>query len=225
MLQATDAFTLACRHDDFSDWHQGRRCYAVWAIAADTPVLTAAVDGLKAQLAPWLLPGYRRQPHITVALGGFPAPARQRADDYSPACLAAQVAALERAAPPPFSLELGPCATFASAPYLAVGGDGPSLLQLRQALLDSHPERDDFPYTPHLTLGLYDDTYPLAPMQARLQGLAPGPGLVLPVHHLDLMTYAADTIGGPLHTAARFDLQQRRLEAEPQALAGLFTQL
>ncbi|HJW03453.1 MAG TPA: 2'-5' RNA ligase family protein [Azospira sp.] len=225
MPPPSEAFTLACRHGDFSDWHRGRRRYGVWAIAADTPAITATVDNLQARLAPWLLPDYRRQPHITVALGGFPAITRGWADDYSATCFATQVATLEQRAPAPLTLELGPCNTFTSAPYLSVGGDTNELLQLRQALLDSHPEADSSAYTPHLTLGLYGGTYPLPSMRAHLNELSPRQNQVLEVRYLALMTYAAATIGGPLETVARFDLQQRRLEADPTVLDALFTQL
>lgn len=218
-----DTHTLACSHGDFSHWHRGRRRYGVWAIAADTPPVAAWVARLKADLGPWLLHGYSRQPHITVAVGGFPGPKRQEADDYSAAGFSAQHTALLEQAPPPFTLELGALATFSSAPYLQVGGDTGSLGRLRQALVGAHPEPDPGPYTPHLTLGLYGGPYPLPAMRARLAALSTGPGLTLEVRQLALMTYAAAVIGGPLETVARFDLESRCLEADSGVLERLFS--
>ncbi len=154
MQQATDAFTLACRHDDFSDWHQGRRRYAVWAIAADTPALTAAVDGLKAQLAPWLLPGYRRQPHVTLRLCGFPAAVPRGTDDYPAATLERQIAALQANAPAPFTLAIGRPDSFASAAYLSVDDRAGGIHAARAALAGADCAADGFAYAPHVTCGL-----------------------------------------------------------------------
>ncbi|WP_368736564.1 2'-5' RNA ligase family protein, partial [Zoogloea oryzae] len=107
--------TLRNERRDFPEWHLGRPHYALWAVDVDLPDVRHAVAGADAHLAGLLLDGYRRQPHITLALCGFPTADPQHPDDYSPARLAAQVAALAAGAPAPFSLTLGALASFSSA--------------------------------------------------------------------------------------------------------------
>lgn len=203
---ATTALTLPSQQRDFTEWRKNRRHYAVWAVDADRPAVGAASEALARVLAPYLLADYRRQPHVTVQLCGFPGTTRQHADDYTPACLERQIAALTAARVAPFTVHLTAPASFTSAPYLAVHDPAGHLARLRQALGGPAQEAEHFVYVPHLTLGLYRDAFPLAEVLADMARAAPAQPLALTVSHLSLMTYEAAIIGGPLRTAGRFDL-------------------
>ena len=204
MAEAHPLLTLASRHGDFADWHRGRRRYAIWALdIARQPVL-AAVARLQGRLADFLLPGYGRQPHVTLHLCGFPSREEGQADAFTLADLERQVAALAAAAPPPFAMTLGGPATFTSAAYLAVTDGEGGIARLRQALGGGGAAEGGFPYVPHATVGLYRSSFPVAAVLA-----AAGDGfadIVLPIDRLHLMTYETATIGGPLASAGAFDL-------------------
>lgn len=216
---APTVLTLPSQHRDFTEWRKDRRHYAVWAVDADIPPVRLACAPLAEALAPYRLAGYRRQPHVTVQLCGFPRATGQWADDYTPADLARQVAALGAAGVSPFTLHLAAPASFTSAPYLTVHDPGGHLARLRQAL-DGPAHEADFAYVPHLTLGLYRDTFPLAEVLADMARAAPAQPLALTVRHLALMTYEAATIGGPLTTVGRFDLEKAAYCGDPACFSA-----
>ena len=222
--EPTAAHTLAAHHGDYRDWHRGRPAYALWAIDADTPAIQAQVGRLQAELAPLLLPGYVRQPHITLTICGFPCAGNAVVDDDFPRQqLDSQLAALSALQSRPFTLHLGAADTFLAAPYLAVDDPLAQVARLRQGLAAHHAEPGHNPdYRPHLTLGLYAAPHPLADIQARLAALPTRP-LTLEVRHLSLMHYQPAAIGGRLTEAARFHLDDGRFcETTPGALDRLF---
>jgi len=222
--ERTAAHTLAAHHGDYRDWHRGRPAYALWAIDADTPAIQAQVARLQAELAPLLLPGYVRQPHITLTVCGFPCPGEALQDDDFPRQqLEAQLAALSALRASPFTLHLGAADTFLAAPYLAVDDPHAQVARLRQSLAAHHAEPGHNPdYRPHVTLGLYAASHPLTDIQARLAALPAHP-IPLEVRHLSLMHYQPGAIGGRLTEAARFHLDDGGFrETVPGALARLF---
>ncbi len=64
--------TLPNVRRDFPEWHRGRPRYALWALDVDIPAVRHAVAAAETHLAGRLLAGYRRQPHVTLGLCGFP---------------------------------------------------------------------------------------------------------------------------------------------------------
>lgn len=223
MPDTAPEFTIASEHRDFVEWRRERTHYAVWAIAADTPALQAASTAVRERLSGHLLAGYRRQPHVTLHLCGFPAAVGRRADDFPAAALHAQIAALQDAAPPPFELEIGGPASFASAVYLAVGDPAGALQASRRALARPGDTGDGHPYTPHVTCGLYRDAYHLPTLLRALADCHPETPVRLPVARLTLMAYEAAVIGGPLLSLCEFDLVTRRATVpDPALMARLF---
>lgn len=126
-------------------------------------------------------------------------------DDFGPAALGAQLAALQAQAPalrrgnrPAGQLQLGALPrragswTAASMPCVA-------------PLTGEQPEPGG-PYTPHVTVGLYGGAWPTARVQAQLDGFDGGRAAIhcSPIERLSLMSYAAPEIGGPLETLADF---------------------
>ena len=175
--------------------------------------MRASVLAAQAHLADLLLPGYRRQPHVTLALCGFPTQAPRHPDDFGPADLDAQLAALQALDHEPFELEIGPLASFSSAPFLAVHDPQGGIARLRHALVAASRQAGQAggPYTPHVTVGLYAGSWPTADIQRRLDDFPSVPALRCRIEGISLMHYAAPEIGGPLSTLADFHLAARRL--------------
>lgn len=216
-------FTLASVQRDFVEWRGERTHYAVWAIDVDTPALRTATAALRARLAACLLPGYRRQPHVTLHLCGFPAAVQRGADDYPAATLQRQIAALQAGAPAPFALAIGRPDSFASAAYFSVDDSAGGIQAARAALARTERTDDGFSYTPHVTCGLYRGEFHLPTLLREMAGCNPGLPLRLPVERLNLMVYEAAIIGGPLVSLCEFDLATRRATVlDPALMAALF---
>ena len=217
---ATAGQTLQNVRRDFPEWHRGRPHYALWALDVDVAPVREAVAGATWHLDGYLLDDYRRQPHITLALCGFPSNSPQHADDFGPAALCAQVAALQARAPAPFTVEIGQLASFSSAPFLAARDVDGGIGKLRSALTGASSEPGG-PYTPHVTVGLYGGAWPTARVQAQLDGFDNHSAIHYRIERLSLMSYAAPEIGGPLATLADFCLVTRQLVwAAGRPLAG-----
>lgn len=210
MPESAALLTQPSEARDFVEWRRGRTRYAVWALDVDVPEVCQRVAAACAPVAEQLLPGYCRQPHLTVHLCGFPKAQADFADDYGVDRLAAEVAALRRVRPAAFAIEIGAPASFASAAYLVVRDPAGGIASLRRSLGSAAGETD-FSYAPHVTIGLYRGAFPLAATVDRLaQGKIDIP-CTLTVGRLSLMTYAAAVIGGPLATVAEFDFASGEL--------------
>lgn len=197
------AHTLPSEQRDFVEWHRGRPQFALWAVALADPAVDARLEQLRAALQPLLLPGYRREPHVTVQLCGFAVDRPQAADEFGPDQLQAQLAALERLRLPPFELRIGGAFSFSAAACLAVRDPSRSLRRLRAAL--ARPGAFDPParYVPHVTAGLYGGAWPLRAVRARLRPLTALPEITVTVSKLAWMSYATAVVGGPLCTLRR----------------------
>jgi 2'-5' RNA ligase len=217
-LPARHDVTLASLQRDFVEWRKARTHYAVWAIDVDTPSLRAAIAALRAHLADNLLPDYRRQAHVTLHLCGFPATVANLDDDYPAATLQAQIAALQAAAPAPFALEIGSPDSFTSAAYFSVDDCAGGILATRRALAGGRHPDETFPYTPHVTCGLYRREFPLAALIQHMAACDTGLPARLQIDRLTLMAYEAAIIGGPLTNLCEFDLATRQIRVLDQPL-------
>lgn len=208
---AAYGLTIPSRQRDFAEWHQGRPRFAVWAIALDDTDVHARLGEVRRVLDPMLLPGYQRQPHITLQVCGFPVDAPARPDDFGRHHLQAQLDALARLGQTAFEVCIGEAFTFASAACLSVGDEARALARLRTACQDAAPSSDTTPYVPHVTAGLYAGTWPLREVHARLQSIRTLPAQRLRVGSLDWMCYDSTRIAGPLSTVLRVDLDSGRM--------------
>ena len=206
--------TLRNERRDFPEWRQGRAQYVLWGIDADTPAVRARVQAAQQALDGLLLAPYQRQPHITLAVCGFPAQSQPSApDEFDAQDIAAQLAALRTQAPGAFAIEIGSLESFAAAPFLTVRDDGQTLAALHRCL---HTDADDpqhpqGAYVPHVTVGLYADAWPCAQVAERFALLADAPPLPFAVRRLHLLGYEAAEIGGALFTLAEYDLASGRM--------------
>ena len=204
--------TLRNERRDFHDWHRGRPHYLLWALDVDAPPLRARVAAAQRALDGLLLDGYVRQPHITLALCGFPAAGPVRAEDeFDDGLIAAQLAALQATAPPAFELGIGGLESFSSAPFLSVHDSTAALATLRRCLHadGQHPQGG---YVAHVTVGLYADAWPTAVVARRFRAFDDAPHLPCRITRLSLMGYVAADIGGELFTLADYHLAERRLQ-------------
>ena len=206
-----DGLTLRNEQRDFPEWHLGRPHYALWALDVDVPAIRQRVAAADGHLSGLLLADYCRQPHVTLSLCGFPSACPQQADDFGAATLAAQLAALRRAQPRPFDIEVGALASFASVPYLAVQDAGGQIAALRECLTGGSLNDSYGAYTPHVTVGLYADAWPISAVQARLASFAATDALRLRISGISLLSYASAHIGGALACMARYDFQSETL--------------
>lgn len=203
--------TIENMRRDFPEWHKGRARYLLWAIDVDCAGVRAQVASASAHLADLLLGDYRRQPHITLALCGFPGTAPLLSDEVALVQIEAQIAALRLARIAPFAIDIGVLSSFSSAPFLHADSDpaGCGMGALR-ACLAAPSASLDYPmpdYTAHVTVGLYSGAWPSAPVGLRLAAFPADTVTRCIVDRVQLMSYACDDIGGPLttHATCHFD--------------------
>ena len=211
--------TLACEDRDFVAWHQGCQWCAVWVVELDLPALHARVDLARDALAPWLLPGYARQPHITVAYRGLMDTGEGHpAAEYGCADLQRDVAQLQQLPiDEEVAVQVQGVGSFDTVPYLALSDAGP-LQQWHAALAPASPW-PGWHYVPHVTLGHYAHTTALAPLLHRLTAaVGHAPALRCAVRTLSLVRYRSACIAGPLTVDGRFDLRTRCYTPQPGAL-------
>jgi 2'-5' RNA ligase len=166
-----------------------------------------------------LLEGYLRHAHITLSLCGFPSKSPLDSDEFGPEALAAQVQALHQAGVAPFDIAVGGLDTFSSVPYCAVSGGAAPLLALRRALHSPMGGATQGDYTPHVTVGLYRDAFPMPMVRERLQGFGTPEPLRVRVTGVDLLTYASAEIGGALRCRARFSFGGTELQWQDDLFA------
>lgn len=107
-------------------------------------------------------------------------------------------------------------ATFRSAPYLEVHAPAGSFQALRECIASSMFDMAHTDFVPHVTVGLYDGSWPMVDILQRINSANPIITVHVQVEYLCLMTYATRDINGPLTTLARYDFQHRTLKWEMQ---------
>lgn len=206
---ATEPFTLPCEQRDFVEWRKGRSEFAVWAIDLNQPDLVALSAQYRNHLQHFLLADYVRQPHITVQIAGFPGVTANLADEFTPQQMQAQIARLMAIKQAPFTIEVAGVDSFTSAAYFTVNDSSGGIARVRQALACAGD--DDFPYTPHVTIGLYRSVFSKAKVMRDLSAGPTFPPLQLTISKISLLTYQAAVIGGVLSPLIEFDLTKQQL--------------
>lgn len=209
--------TQACEDRDFVEWHGGCPWCAVWVLRVQTPEVERAVAQARAVIAPWLLPRYARQPHVTVTYRGLmSADSIHPRTEFAPPALARDVRALQAAALQPFEVQLAGWGSFSTVPYGAVMPH-PALQRAHEALM-AHTPYPDWQYVPHITLGHYARVLPVHDVLAQLERAGQALTARVPVHAIWLARYRTDDIAGALSFEGCFDLRTQRYHAAPGAL-------
>lgn len=202
--------TLALEDRDYPEWHKGRAHYGVWLIDADVAPVHTRITRARAHLASLLVPppeGAQRQPHVTLFVCGFIADAAVLDDDFSPAMLAVQQAALQALPLAPFTLYIGGIDSFDSAVFLRVDDPAGGLATLRQALGQGVCEIRQSPYVPHLTVDLYRGAFDKRQVAEQLQSFADDEPIPLQVERIHFARYNAGELAGPLQPLVCHTLQ------------------
>lgn len=204
----TDGFCIRNVDRDFREWHRGRLRYVLWAIDVGVPAVQSRISTAQSHLDGLLLENYRRQPHITLTLCGFPGVQPLLPDEFDRSLLEKQVASLQQSQTAPFDITIDDLSSFGSAPYLRVTDVSGGIAKLRACVGSGS---DSQAYVPHVTVGLYADAWPTKTVLLRLTAFVPCAALPLRVTRIGLFAYQASSIGGRLDCLATYDLEDRRL--------------
>lgn len=187
--------TIACEDRDFTEWHGGVSHALAWVVMLDSTDITRLVAAARRRLAGFLLPRYLRQPHVTLTYAGL-------ADGDAPARLRQQAHVIADVLDGPLGLDAVGWGTFPMVPHLEV--DCPGLVAAHRVLTADAPDEHQMDYLPHVTLGHYAGTWPLAEPLHHLAGL-PATGR-WEVQHLSLVRLETRDIAGPLEVVGRLRL-------------------
>lgn len=193
-----NSFTVPTEFRDYGEWHQGRSRYAVWVIDSPCPAVKERFEAARAHLWRYLIRPYRRAPHISIFICGFLSQTANLDDDYPAACMAGHARDLKQSGLTSFDIEIGGIHSFASAPYLAVRDSEGGIAGIRDRLSSRSTEIRFAPYTPHLTLGLYNGAFDTRQIAAEIAVFPDRQPLRWRVEKLHLATYNAFEIAGPL---------------------------
>lgn len=193
--------TIACRDRNFAEWHGGREHAVAWALELDRPEVRTLLAQARTKLEGYLLPGYLRQPHVTLVFGGLVGHG-----EYDGVQLAADLSLLRKLIAGPVSLAADGWGTFPMVPYLALRGDW--LAEAHAVLTHGAPEEHAMAFTPHVTVGHYGGVWPLEEPLELLSGLPTAGGWVVP--ELSLVRFRTASVAGPLQVVGRLDLADGR---------------
>lgn len=185
------AATIAWDDIDFSDWHGGVKHYGFWALIIDDSEWLEAVNEAASYLSPYVLAGYRRQPHVSLIAGGL-----MSNQNYSAANINKHKKALIEANISPFSISLAGLDSFTSAPYLTVMDDSGSLEYMRAQLLASAREDNLDSYQAHITLGLYNSEFSTIALGETITGFDAPVVKPLIVSEIKFCSYQTNDIQG-----------------------------
>ena len=208
--------TIPSEMRNFTEWHRGRKSYAVWVLRCDeSKAIKEKFKAAREHLSGYLLEHYHRQPHITLFVCGFLVEEHQYNDDFTQTQLEAQVQALGKTNIQPFEIEIGGMNSFASAPFLEVHDPDGGITRLREVLSYGACEFRTAPYRPHLTIGLYSDRFPSRGVVERMAAFLSEPVRWM-AEQVTFATYKADKFAGEL--SYRYDFCLKSL---PEAKSGL----
>ena len=155
------------------EWRRGRERYAVWALRVIDPAVTARMSAVAERLGDSLVRVRSEDAHVTAWVCGFPAAVPTLDDDVADAILDAQRAAVSRLPPP--RLSVGAPNAFATCAFLEVHDPHGDLAALRAALAVPGAKEVRFArYQPHVTVGRFGDSRPVAPIARALAALRAG---------------------------------------------------
>jgi hypothetical protein len=162
--------TLGPSGNALEEWRRGRDRYALWALRVTDAVVLARMAEIAQRLGPAVVPVKPRDAHVTAWVCGFPSPAPSLDDDVAESTIAAQRAAVMSIAP--VRLLVGAPNAFATCAFLEVRDPHGDLAALRVALAAPGANEVRFaPYLPHVTVGRFGDTRPVAPIAEALGAL------------------------------------------------------
>lgn len=201
--------TLPTEKRVYVEWHRGRKEYAAWTIDLESAPVRSRFTAAREHLAEFLLEPYRRQAHVTLFVCGFLTAVERFDDDYPLESLDRHLEEVRESEIAPFEIEIGGINSFATAPYLEVFDVEGGIERIRNVLSNTHSEIREGVYVPHLTLGLYTDEFDIRLVAERISSFGPAPPIPQFVDRINLSTYSAWEIAGPLTVRRSVDLTGR----------------
>jgi len=194
-----EATTIKSEDRDFTEWHKGRARYAVWALEIDDASWNNNLLLARAYLQEYLLIGEHRAPHITLCACGF-------IDDQQMQTIQLQVKSLKNSGLQPFTLKIHELDSFLSAVYFSIEDPSGALVKLRTALCLKADDGRLEPYSPHLTVGLYKDSYSTNMLAKKLKAFEILASAEIKINKVSLMSYATNSIFSALQTQIQLEL-------------------
>ena len=198
LLQASSQL-IATDIRDYPEWHRGRSDYGVWYIEICQPELIHYLNKIRAQFSDLLIQSNQRQYHITLFVCGFLTSHHPNFDDdFEIKTLNHQIELLQQLQLEPFELEITQIDSFSSALFLHIHDQKNILSKIRKQLAQSSTEIAAVDYCPHITLGLYSDTWASDLVLQRIQKL-PRKNMKIQVNQLTFGYYKAQILQGLLY--------------------------
>lgn len=158
------------------------------------------VRDIQRALNPKVTPTLTSELHITVWVAGFPCETASREDDVAFAVLERQRQAVESARLAAPRLTVADACAFLSCAVLEVHDLHGDLAHLRAHLSQALDEVRFANFNAHITLGLFGDAQPTAPLVDRLRPYRGLDGIDITPRTLELIFFDAQLPGAPLAT-------------------------
>jgi len=146
--------TYSTKIRDFNEWHKGIKYFGFWAIEITNSDCKDQIQIAQKHLTNRLHTHYSRQPHITLATVGLLL-------DNSPqnTLITDQIEKIKKSNIKSFPLQLSSFNSFSTCPYLNILDPLQKLNSIRECLNIKSDRSTPSKYTPHVTLGFYNDRY------------------------------------------------------------------
>lgn len=206
MLLQPSSTVIATEIRDYPEWHHGRSDYGLWYIEINQPELNHYLDEIRAQFSDLLIEPSQRQYHITLFVCGFLTFNHPKFDDdFQMPILNYQIELLQQLPLEPFELEITQIDSFNSALFLHIHDQNNILDKIRDRFAQGSTEIAALNYCPHITLGLYRDTWSSDLVLQRIQKL-PLKRMKIQVNQLTFGYYKAQILQGLLYPYHQFQL-------------------
>ncbi|MBU3016083.1 2'-5' RNA ligase family protein [Poseidonibacter lekithochrous] len=194
--------TYPIQLQDFPTWHKGIKYFGFWAIEVSSSTCEHKIKSYQNHLSSFLHPNYLRQAHITLVASGL------LSDEYfSEDLLKRQIEKLEISDIKQFSLKLKGWNSFSTCPYLAIEDSFSNLDSVRKVLNNTSEEVDAADYTPHVTLGFYNEEYKSLEIVKNISDFSL-PDIEFKVEKIVFAQYETKDIQGPYEVLHRIKLSK-----------------
>ncbi|MDQ8935559.1 2'-5' RNA ligase family protein [Acinetobacter rudis] len=190
--------TLATTQSDYPEWHLNRKKYALWYLQLEQQDCIDYCQQLSQHFSDFIIQPMQRQYHITIFVCGFLGQQQVYNDDFSHEQFIQQRKKIAQLNLSPIVLNTANVRSFRSSLFVEIEDSKQILQQLRQQMgLYAQEIRAQY-YVPHLSLGIYNNSYSYAQIQAAIDALEQR-SFVLTFKQLHFGYYQAQCLQGPLY--------------------------
>lgn len=197
--------TLATTQTDYPEWHLNRQKYALWYLELEQADCIAYCQQLSQHFSDLIIQPIQRQYHITIFVCGFLQDQCIYKDDFSHAQFLQQSALVKQLKLGMIQLNTGKVRSFQSSLMIEIHDPEQVFVQLRDQMGSCADEIREQIYIPHLTLGIYNNSYDYSQIMARINALEQQ-SFVLNFKQCHFGYYQAQSLQGPLHAVYTLNL-------------------